>query len=352
MGKSYQLVGFNQPLECREIAEPRPTGREVVLRVLGSGVCHSDVHICEGFHDLGGGKKISLDGKLPLPLTPGHEIAGEVVSVGDQVTSVVVGDKVLAFSWIGCGDCDFCQAEQEQLCRSSRFLGLNRAGGYADYVTVPHDRYLISLDGLDVRRASPLACSGLTTYSALKKLGADVNLRKHPIVIIGAGGLGLMALQLNRMMGGVGAIVADIDATKRQVALDKGAWAAFDSNEAGVGKAIRKAAGGEIRGVIDFVGAGQTSQFGFDMLGVTGKLMVVGLFGGAMTISVPLLPIKSAKIEGSYIGSLSDLKELVALVRNEGMPDIPIDFRPLSDVNAALSDLQQGRVTGRVILTP
>lgn len=351
-GKSYQLVQFNTPLECREVPELRPTGTEVLLRIIGSGVCHSDVHICEGFHDLGGGKKVVLEGKLPLPLIPGHEIAGEVVAIGDKVTTAKIGDKVLAFSWIGCGKCDFCLENKEHLCRASQFLGLNRAGGYAESVTIPHERYLIDLKGLDVRRAGPLACSGLTTYSALKKLAVDVDTRRFPIVMIGAGGLGLMAMQLNRMMGGVGTVVVEIDPKKRETALEKGAIAAIDPSDAGASKAIRKAAGGEVRGVIDFVGAGQTSQLGFDLLGPTGKLMVVGLFGGAMTISVPLLPMKSAKIEGTYIGSLDDLRELVELIREKGMPDIPVEFRPLSDVNAALSNLQQGRVIGRVILTP
>ena len=191
--RCYQLTGFGQPLQEKLSPCPAPTGSEVVLRVLASGVCHSDLHIFEGFHDLGGGRKISLEGRVPLPLTLGHEIAGEVVLVGPDAAGFQIGDAVLACSWIGCGECKACLAAQEHLCRAPRFLGLNRDGGYANFVTVAHARYLIRLDGLNPTMAAPLVCSGLTAYSALKKLDADSSLQHQTIVVIGAGGLGLMA---------------------------------------------------------------------------------------------------------------------------------------------------------------
>jgi D-arabinose 1-dehydrogenase-like Zn-dependent alcohol dehydrogenase len=349
---AYQLTAFGQPLQEKHAGHPAPTGSEVVLRVVASGVCHSDLHIWEGFHDLGGGRKISLEGRVPLPLTPGHEIAGEVVALGPDATGIQMGDAVLACAWIGCSKCSACAAGNEHLCRAPRFLGLNRDGGYANFVTVAHPRYLISLDGLDPRRAASLGCSGLTTYSALKKLEAHSPLRQQPIVIIGAGGLGLMCLQILKMLGGAGAVAVEVDAARRKAALDAGALAAFDPKQEGAMKAIRSAAGGDIGGVIDFVGSGETAKLGFDLLGTGGRLVIVGLFGGAMTISVPLFPMKSASIEGSYIGSLAELRELVALVKEKGMPQIPLDVRPLNEINAALGDLQKGRVIGRVVLTP
>ena len=350
--RSYQLIGFGEPLQEKQSLCPEPTGSQVVLRVLAAGVCHSDLHICEGHHDLGGGRKISLEGRVPLPLTLGHEIAGEIVHLGPDATGFQLGDAVLACSWIGCSECPACVAEQEHLCRAPRFLGLNRDGGYANFVTIPHPRYLIRLDGLDPLMAAPLVCSGLTTYSALKKLDANTSLKQQPIVVIGAGGLGLMSLQILKMLGGMGAVVVEIDPSRRQAAIDGGAIAAIDPGQAGASKLIRTAAGGEVGGVIDFVGSGETAKLGFDLLGQGGKVVIVGLFGGAVTISVPLIPMKSAKIEGSYIGSPAELRELMALVQQKGMPKIPLDVRPLSDVNVALSDLQHGRVVGRVVLVP
>ena len=348
----YQLNAFGQPLEEKHCKLPAPQGTDVVLRVLASGVCHSDLHICEGFHDLGEGRKVSMEGLVPLPLTPGHEIAGEVVALGPDASGVKLGDQVLACAWIGCGSCKACLVEQEHLCRKPRFLGLNRDGGYANLVTVAHSRYLVALEGLDAKMAAPLGCSGLTTYSALKKIDASCALAQAPIVIIGAGGLGLMCLQILKMLGGAGAVVVEIDEAKRAAAVAGGALAAFDPKQEGASKAIRKAAGGDVGAVIDFVGSGQTAKLGFDLLGQGGKLVIVGLFGGAVTLSVPLIPMKSAKIEGSYIGSLAEFRELIALVKQKGMPQIPLDLRPLEQVNTALSDLQGGRVVGRVVLVP
>jgi D-arabinose 1-dehydrogenase-like Zn-dependent alcohol dehydrogenase len=349
---SFQLTDFGQPLKVKESTLSAAEGSEVVLRVLAAGVCHSDLHICDGFTDLGGGRKVSMEGVVHLPLTLGHEISGEVVAVGPDATGVSIGDKVLAFSWIGCGACKACAAGQEHLCRAPRFLGLNRDGGYANLVKVPHARYLIALDGLDPKVAAPLACSGLTTYSALKKLDANGSLKQQPIVIIGAGGLGLMSLQILKMLDGAGAVVVEIDPNKRQAALDGGALAAIDPKQQGASKAIRAAAGGEVGAVVDFVGSGDTAKLGFDLLAPGGKLVIVGLFGGAVTLSVPLIPMKSAKIEGSYVGSLSELRELITLVKQRGAPHVPLDVRPLDQVNAALSDLQGGHVIGRVVLVP
>ncbi|MES2536282.1 MAG: alcohol dehydrogenase [Pseudomonadota bacterium] len=350
--RCFQLVGFGEPLQEKQSPCPAPAGSEVVLRILASGVCHSDLHICEGHHDLGGGKRISLEGRIPMPLTPGHEITGEIVEMGPDAIGLQLGDRVLACSWIGCSACKACLAGEEHLCRAPRFLGANRDGGYANLVTIPHPRYLIPLNGLDPLRAASLVCSGLTTYSALKKIDANASLKQQAIVIIGAGGLGLMSLQILKMLDGAGAVVVEIDAKKREAALDGGAIAAIDPNQAGASKSIRTAAGGEVGAVIDFVGSGDTAKLGFDLLAPGGKLVIVGLFGGAVTLSVPLIPMKSAKIEGSYIGSPAELRELIALVQEKGMPQIPIDVRPLGDVNAALSDLQHGRVVGRVVLVP
>ena len=350
--RCFQLMRFGDPLQEQDLSRDTPQGRTVLLRVVASGVCHSDLHICEGFQDLGGGKKLSFEGRVPLPLTLGHEISGEVVAVGPDVVDVAVGDQVLVCSWIGCGECIACRADREHQCRAPRYLGLNRPGGYADFVTVPHDRYLIKLDGLDPQRAAPLVCSGLTSYGALKKLDANYPLSAQKIVIVGAGGLGLMALCLSQMMGAAGAIVVEINPARRQAALDAGAMCVIDPNAPGAQKAIRQAAGGEVLGVVDFVGSAETCRLGFDLLGIGGKLVVVGLFGGAVSLPVPMIPSKSAKIEGCYVGTLADLKELIALVREKGMPAIPIDLRQLADVNTALDDLSHGRVVGRVVLIP
>ena len=346
----FHLTGFGQALVPAEMPLPPPAGSEVLLKVLAAGVCHSDLHVQDGSIDLGNDEVVSFAARTRFPLTLGHETSGEVIALGPQAQGVAIGDKCLVCGWIGCGECRFCKRGEEHLCLDSRFLGISRAGGYADHIVVPHSRYLIPLGSIDPVAAAPLACAGLTTYSALKKAGALI--REEAIVVIGAGGLGLMALEVLDIMQGKGAVVIDIDPTKRSAALAAGALAAIDPAEADADLLIRKAVGGPIHFVLDLVGSATTAAQGFRLLDRGGKLLVVGMFGGAMSLPVPMLAIKSATIQGSYIGSPTELRELVALIQQTRMPRVPIDRRPLDAANGALSDLRAGRVVGRVVLVP
>ncbi|TMJ27667.1 MAG: zinc-binding dehydrogenase [Alphaproteobacteria bacterium] len=349
--KSYRVTEFEMPLEMIEVPTPKPSGTEVLLRVKAAGVCHSDLHIWEGGYDLGHGKRMLLkDRGIPLPLTMGHETAGEVVALGPQAEGVKVGEVRLVYPWIGCGKCPLCLSGDEHLCAAPRSLGVYCDGGYADHIMVPHPRYLLDLQGLDPATAAPYACSGVTTYSALRKV-ADI-FEREPILIIGAGGLGLMALGLLEAMGGKGAIVVDIDARKRQAALEAGAIAAVDVAAPDARRQITQAAGAPVRAAIDLVGSAQTSALGFDCLPRGGKLVIVGLFGGAAPWSLPLIPIKAATIQGSYVGSLAELKALLDLVRRKSVPPIPVTRRPLDQAQQALEDLRRGTMVGRSVLTP
>ena len=349
--KSYDVCECGAPLRMMERPTPKPTGTEVLLKVIAAGVCHSDLHIWEGFYDLGGGKRLQLsDRGVKLPLTMGHENVGEVVAVGPDAKGVKVGDRRLVHPWLGCGECAICKRGDEQLCRTPFSIGVFRAGGYADHLMVPHPRYLFDIGGIAPEKAAPLACSGITTYGALKKVGSL--LQEEPIVIIGAGGLGLMCLSLHRAMGGKGAIVVDVDAAKRQAALKGGAQAAIDGNAPDAAKQITDATKGGAWAVIDFVGASRTVQLALDSIVKGGKVIVVGLFGGDVTVSTPFFPLRAMSIQGSYVGSLSEMAELLDLVRRKGAPDLPVGTRPLAAVNDALNDLKAGKVLGRVVLTP
>ena len=348
--KCIHLSGFRSLLELVDKPTPQPVGTEVLLKVLGAGMCHSDAHIWEGHYDLGGGRVVSMAERIHFPLVLGHETSGEVVALGAQAQAVAVGSRHAVCSWIGCGACAFCQAGDEHLCAAPRFLGVNRDGGYADHILVPDAKYLIDLGDLDPVMAAPLVCSGLTTFSALKKAGPA--LMTDRIVIFGAGGLGLMALNLLRILGAPGAVVLEPDPAKRQAALAAGAIAAFDPHDAQAVQQVRDALGNPVRFVLDLVGSGESAAMGFEMLDRVGKLVVVGLLGGAMQLPVPLLPMKAATIQGSYIGSPAELRELVALVRERGGLSMPIDRRSLADADMALQDLRAGRVIGRVVLVP
>jgi D-arabinose 1-dehydrogenase-like Zn-dependent alcohol dehydrogenase len=233
----------------------------------------------------------------------------------------------LVYPWIGCGNCAVCAGGDENLCVKPRFLGVYCDGGYSDHIVVPHPKYLIELDGLDPVSAAPYACSGVTTYGALRKL-ADVY-PAEPIVVIGAGGLGLMCLSILKALGGNGAVVVDIDERKRRAALECGALAAVDGRNPEAISEITRTAQGPVRGVIDLVGSPQSTALGFDVLPKGGKLVIVGLFGGGAPWALPLIPIKAATIQGSYVGNLHELRELVELARTGAVPGIPITPRPL-----------------------
>jgi alcohol dehydrogenase, propanol-preferring len=348
---SYDVAEFGAPLQRRERDTPVPQGSEVLVRTLAAGVCHSDLHLWEGGYDLGQGRRMSVaDRGVVPPFTMGHEISGEVVALGPDATGVTVGEKCLVFPWLGCAECSICRAGEEQLCAKPGSLGVFRAGGYGDHVVVPHPRYLIPLDGLTPAEAAPYACSGVTTFGALRKLG-DI-IQTDPIVLMGAGGLGLMCLTLLKAMGGKGAIVVDIDPKKRQAAMRAGALAAVDGAASDAARQIRGIAGGPVRGAIDYVGANATARLGVDILAKGGKLVIVGLFGGDITLSLPLLPIRAITIQGSYTGSLQELKDLIALVTRTKADRIPITTRPFAEANAALDDLRAGRTIGRSVLVP
>ena len=355
--KSFQVADFNAPLKEVDQPTPQPSGTQVLIKVKAAGVCHSDLHIWEGGYDLGHGRKpLSLkDRGVSLPRTMGHETAGEIVAFGPDVAAsdkgaLKVGDVALVYPWLGCGKCPTCLAGEENMCAvKPNALGVYCDGGYADYMIVPNAKYLLDLKGLDPLTAAPYACSGVTTYSALKKVEKDLN---TPIVVIGAGGLGLMLLSLLKAMGGKGAIVVDIDAKKRQAAEAAGALGAVDGKASDALEQLQKKAGGPIRAVIDLVGSAQTTQLGFDCLTKGGKLIIVGLFGGGATFPLPLIPIKAVTIQGSYVGNLRETKELLDLVRTKKIPPIPVTPLPLSKANDALHDLQKGKLVGRAVLTP
>ena len=349
--KSYRLKEFKKPLQAEVRTTPEPQGSEVLLKVMAAGICHSDLHLCDGGYDLGHGNLLSLtDRGVRLPLTLGHETVGQVVALGPDATGVEPGKDFLIFPWIGCGECAICLSGAGNYCARPRFLGILRDGGYSDYIVVPHPRYLLDVTGLDYFEAAPYACSGVTTYSALKKAG-DV-IRQVPIVIFGAGGLGLMCLHLLNAMEGVGAVVVEVDEKKGDAALAAGALSIIDGRASNAGDQIVRAVGGPPQVLIDFVGSEQTSALAFQSVGKGGKIIMVGLFGGSAPWPLPLIAMKAVTIQGNYLGNLGELVELMDLVRKKHVPSIPITSANLEDVNAMLGTLRAGQVSGRVVLRP
>jgi alcohol dehydrogenase/propanol-preferring alcohol dehydrogenase len=344
---SYQVESFGRPLAqvLRDI--PIPQGTEVVVRVGSCGVCHSDVHLHDGYFDLGNEVKLDMTRTVKPPRTLGHEIAGTVVAVGPDAVGAKVGDRRVVFPWIGCGECSLCAAGDGHLCNSPRALGIHRDGGFATHTVVPHAKYLLDYGNLAEEQACTYACSGLTAYGALKKVGTLGP--KDPLLIIGAGGVGLSGIRLARQMFGVAPIVVELDHGKWDVAREAGAGELIDPRAEGALKALLKATGG-VAAAVDFVGAAPSFNFGFGALRKTGKLICVGLFGGSTPIVPAMVSMKAVSVTGSYVGSLQEMQALMDIAKTGALPDLPLGMQPLASATHALEDLRAGRIRGRTIL--
>jgi alcohol dehydrogenase len=234
------------------------------------------------------------------------------------------------------------------MCSAHHHLGVAVDGGFATYVLVPHPRYLLDHVPLPPAFAGPLMCSGLTAYSALKRLGGHAE--RGPALLVGLGGVGMMGLALARALFRQAPLVADIDPQKRQAALSAGAAQAFDPADPQARKAVMAATGGGLYAVCDFVGSDKSLQFSTGILARGGKAVVTGLLGGSFSIPAAMIAIKAIAIEGSLTGTLAQARELIALARSGKIAPIPTQARPLDEAQAALEDLRAGRVVGRTVL--
>jgi propanol-preferring alcohol dehydrogenase len=341
------LTAYSSPLCETVVACPQPRGTEVLVRVQRCGVCHSDLHMQDGYFLLGADKKLDVRGGRSLPFTLGHEIAGVIEGAGPDAEATP-GRAVAVFPWIGCGACAACVTGEENLCAEPRHLGIYADGGFASHVLVPHPRYLLDYAPLSPSFAGALMCSGLTAYAALKRLSDRA--QRGPVLLVGVGGVGMMGLALACSMFPHRPIVADIDPIKREAALKAGAAAAFDPADPGARKALLAATGG-VMAACDFVGSEASLQFAQGALARGGKVVITGLLGGTLSMPIAMLPLKALSLEGVLAGTLAQAHELFAIARTGKLTPLPISERPLAQAQSALDDLRAGRVVGRVVLT-
>lgn len=345
--KAQAMTAFGAPLEPMELAPRTPGPGEALVRVSRAGLCHSDLHIHDGYFDFG---DVRQPVAINMPAVLGHEIEGEIAELGEGADALPVGTRVAVYPWLGCNACETCHAGDQHLCIAlpRRALGVAQWGGMAEYVHVRFADALIPIGDLTPGLGALAMCSGLTAYSALKKIGAPPP--GQPVLLLGMGGVGLMAMALARSALPNPIIAADIDATKREAALKYGAVEAIEpSAEAWKDVAARH---GAAAAVIDFVGAPATFGFGTAALRRGGKYIIVGLFGGKANLPLASLPLKPFSIVGSYVGRLDEARELITLMRAGAIPAPPMHERPLSEANSAIDDLRAGKVLGRVLLKP
>ena len=346
--RRQSLVKFDAPLCETVIDTPKPVDRQVLVRIERCGLCHSDLHIQDGYADLGGGKRLDTTRGMTLPFTLGHEIAGVVEEVGPDAPKNLIGAKRAVFPWIGCGQCRECLAGDENLCAKQRFLGVAIDGGFASHVLVPDAKYLLEYDPLPVNQAATLMCSGVTAYGALKRL-VDRE-RQRNLLLIGLGGVGMMGLSFAQAMFKQPITVADLSAAARESALKNGATSAYDPSEPEISRRIIKETDGGFDEIVDFAGNEKSMAFAVSVLARGGKIVVSGLMGGNFNLPMVQWVYKRMTIEGFMVGTLTEAHELMSLARAGKIKPTPMREERMADVQKWIDALRAGQVVGRIVL--
>ena len=341
--KAARLHDYGQPLRIDDVPVPKPEHGQVILEVGGAGFCHSDLHVIDG--------EVRI---LPrMPVTLGHENAGIVSAVGPGVTRVREGDAVAVFGGWGCGHCDYCVGGHEQLCVAPVWAGLSKYdGGYAEYLMVPHERYLVPLTKLKPRDAAPLTDAALTPYRAIRKALPFLE-PDYYALLIGLGGLGQYGLKLLRLLSGAPVIVVDVSDDKLKLARELGAAHTFNGKDPKLLDAVMDLTGGRgVSAAFDFVGADSTLSLAVSATRTLGKVSHIGLAGGAAKMKVLENTRFEVLFEATLWGTIKELREVIALAESGALTPIPTEFAPLEAVNDVYRRLKDGKVKGRIVITP
>ncbi|UIJ35413.1 NAD(P)-dependent alcohol dehydrogenase [Allobranchiibius sp. GilTou73] len=340
--RAVRVTGYHQPLEMGEVDKPTADGpHDVVVRIGGAGVCRTDLHILEG--------QWAEKSQVELPYTIGHENAGWVDAIGSAVTNVAVGDKVILHPLVTCGLCRACRAGDDVHCENSKFPGIDTNGGYAEYLLTSARSCVRIDDALEPADVAALADAGLTAYHAAAK--AALRLRAgDKCVVIGAGGLGHIGIQVMHAISPAELIVVDRNPDAVKLALSIGADHAVVGDGSQVDQVMELTGGKGAEVVIDFVGEGGSTKEGIAMTRQGGDYLIVGY---GENIDVPTIDLVSTEVNiiGNLVGSYNDLVELMALAA-QGNVTLHTAKYPLDDFQKAIDDLDNGRVRGRAILIP
>ena len=350
--EAARIIEPKESLQIQQVETPKPKGSQVLIKINSSGVCHSDIHLWEGGYEGPSGQFLkTTDRGVKYPLTPGHEIAGTVESMGEEAEGFNKNQKVIVFPWIGEGLCPACRIGQENLCDKPRSLGIYTDGGYADYVLVPSYKYLVKLDeDMDLDASATLSCSALTAYGAIKNTDLKPN---DNVVIVGAGGLGLMAMQIAKAISGAKITAMDLDDQKLDAAKKNGADNTINSKREDPIKAIMELTDNMgTDTIIDFVNASKTVETDMQLLRRRGKLVLVGLFGGELKLNLVTMPTRAYKIIGSYTGNINEMVELVSLAKRGVIKPVVSNRFKLNQATEALTMLKDGKIIGRGVIKP
>jgi alcohol dehydrogenase, propanol-preferring len=342
MMKCMVLEAFNEPLALRERPIPTPGDDEVVLRVGACGICRTDLKVWSGSHP--------AIRKLPQVL--GHEVAGEVVEIGKSVDKSFLGKHAVIYFYLSCGVCHFCRTGREILCTQLKGqIGFNRDGGYAEYVKTPADSLFLIPPDLAFEKAAIITDAIATPYRAIT---AKAKIQPgQTMAVMGAGGLGLHAVQIARALG-ARVFAMDINEKALTMAQEVGAEKVFlVTNEDPLKEILELTGGDGFDVVMDFVGKPSMELLGLNLLKVAGKFVAVG-YSPTDSFQVHSMKLVSRELEvyGSRSCGRKDLKETIELVSSGKVKPVVVEFHPLANANVALRKLEQGDLIGRSVLVP
>jgi NAD+-dependent secondary alcohol dehydrogenase Adh1 len=340
--RAVRVVGYHEPLRMDDVPQPEPTGpHDVIVRIGGAGVCRTDLHILEG--------QWAEKSGVALPYTIGHENAGWVAAVGSAVTNVAEGDKVILHPLITCGLCRACRFGDDVHCENSQFPGIDTDGGYAEYLKTSA-RSVVKIDeSLEPADVAALADAGLTAYHAVAKAARKLRAGDR-VVMIGAGGLGHIGIQVMAALSPAEIVVVDRNPDAVKLAVEIGAHHGVVADGDHVDEVMQLTGGHGAEQVVDFVGENGTTSEGIRMTRRAGDYHVVGY---GENVDVPTIDLISTEINiiGNLVGSYNDLVELMALAAQQKVTLHTAKYA-LDDFQRAIDDLDAGRVRGRAILVP
>lgn len=336
--KAAVVVKFKEPLEIQEVAIPKPKAHEVLVKMLTTGVCHTDLHAAHGDWPV----------KPPLPIIPGHEGIGEIVELGDQVTHLQLGD-IVGIPWLhtACGHCEYCLTGRETLCHSQENSGYSVNGSFAEYAVMDADYTTVVPQAIDPIYAAPLFCAGVTTYKALKVSNVKPG---QWVSVVGVGGLGHLAVQYAKAMGmNVVAVVSEGDETAKKLAFDMGADLVYDGPGNEHAQWIQEKLSGVHGSVITAV-----AKVPFDeaikSLRRGGRAVPVGLPPESMDIPIFDTVLNATEIVGSIVGTRQDLNEALQIAAQSNIrPKVTV--RTLEEINDIFDEMIHGKIDGRVVIS-
>jgi len=334
---------FGKPLVLKDIPVPEPGYGQVLVKVIASGVCHTDIHVRDGDWHV----------KPTLPIIPGHEGAGVVVKLGAGVTTLKIGDRV-GHAWLhdSCGGCDYCLSGWETVCGDQHQTGFAANGCFAEY-TVAEARYVGRIpDKVSFAQAAPILCAGVTTYKALKETEAKPG---QWVAIIGAcGGLGHVGCQYAKAMG-LKVCAIDFGSEKQRYAVDELKCNAYVDIKGKSGEEIVTA----VKDACDGVGAHGSLilapvpaafRQGVDMLRPMGTAVGISLPPGDFPVDIFSLILQRKTIRGSIVGTRKDLNESLTLANEPGKITCTVEERKLEDINQIFDDMSKGKIKGLCVL--